>query len=336
MHLRLAFALAVFAGTALASAQPAALSTPAVETPQDRPQITYADGLILGVVEGVTEYLPVSSTGHLIIANELLGLESEAVLRDRDGTIVLHKDHGEIRPMTLKDAADAYAIIIQFGAILAVMILYWKRLWYVLMGALGRNPQGLKLLINLIIAFLPAAVLGLLLRGFIETHLFGPMPVAVALIFGTVLMFVIEYWRKRNCPPPQEEYGPDLPDLSPKSALLIGLLQCVAMWPGTSRSMMTLVGGYLAGLNPRRAAEFSFLLGFVTLSAASLYKLYKNGPAIAQALDIGPLILGLFVATVSAALAVKWMVGYLTRHGLNLFAWYRLALAAAVILTFWH
>lgn len=302
----------------------------------DKNQITYADSIVLGVVEGLTEYLPVSSTGHLIITNRLLGLESEAELFDKKGEPVVWKDHGQSRPMTLKDAADSYAIIIQFGAILAVMILYRRRLWDICLGLLGRDKRGFRLMINLLVAFLPAAVLGLLLRGLIESYLFGPMPVAVALIFGSGLMFCIEWWRKRNCPAPQENYGPDLPELPIRSAFLIGLLQCVAMWPGTSRSMMTLAGGYLAGLNPRRAAEFSFLLGLVTLSAASLYKLYKNGSEIAAGLDIAPLLVGLIVATVSAAIAVKWMVGYLTRHGLNLFAWYRLALALAVILMYWE
>lgn len=294
-------------------------------------QISYLDAFVLGLVEGVTEYLPVSSTGHLVIANDWLGLESDAELVDAQGKPVLWTDHGQSRPMTMKDAADAYAIIIQFGAIAAVIILYWRRLLGLATGLLGVNPNGLKLLINLVVAFLPAAVLGLLLRRFIEEHLFSTLTVTIALIFGAFIMFAVEKWRKNNCPPPSEDYGPDLPQLSPRSAFLIGLLQCVAMWPGTSRSMMTLVGGYLAGLNPRRAAEFSFLLGLMTLGAASLYKLAKNGREIATALDMGPLLLGLAVATVSAAIAVKWMVGYLSRRGLGIFAWYRLALAAVLI-----
>jgi len=305
------------------------------QTAAPKTQISYTDAFVLGLVEGVTEYLPVSSTGHLIIANDWLGLESEAELVDAQGRPVLWTDHGQSRPMTLKDAADAYAIIIQFGAIAAVAILYWRRLLDIAAGAFGASPNGRKLLINLLLAFLPAAVLGLLLRKFIEQHLFSTLTVTIALIFGALIMFAVEKWRKKNCPPPTEDYGPDLPQLAPRSAFLIGLLQCVAMWPGTSRSMMTLVGGYLAGLHPKRAAEFSFLLGLVTLGAASLYKLAKNGREIASALDVGPLLLGLVVATVSAAIAVKWMVGYLSRRGLNLFAWYRLALAAVLIALLW-
>jgi len=298
-------------------------------------KITYLDAVVLGLVEGVTEYLPVSSTGHLILTNELLGLNADSELEGDDGLPVIYKDHGVERPMTIKDGADAYAIIIQFGAILAVVILYWKRLWTILMGVFGKNRGGFRLLVNLLVAFMPAAVLGLLFRKFIEQYLFSPVTVAVALIFGAGLMFFVEKWRKKNLPPPETDFGPDLPDLSIRSSLLIGLLQCVAMWPGMSRSMMTLVGGYLSGLNPRRAAEFSFLLGLITLSAASLYKTAKNGPDIVKALDVGPLLVGILIATVSAAIAVKWLVGYLTRHGLNIFAWYRLILAAIVLAAYW-
>jgi undecaprenyl-diphosphatase len=299
-------------------------------------QFTYSDAAILGLVEGITEYLPVSSTGHLILTNAALGLDSETPLLNRDGEILWIEDSESAdgqRPFTLSNAADAYAIIIQFGAILAVVILYWKRLLTILMGVLGKDPDGLRLLRNLVVAFLPAAGFGLLLDDWIEAALFGIIPVVIALVAGSLLMLAVEFWhRRKNSNKPQS--GPDLHELSTRQCLTVGCLQCLAMWPGTSRSMMTIVGGYLIGLSPVRAAEFSFLLGLITLSAASAYKALSVGPQILQTVPLGPLLLGIAVATVSAALAVKWLVTFLTRHGLSLFAWYRLGLAALVLLTF--
>ncbi|MEM9226610.1 MAG: undecaprenyl-diphosphate phosphatase [Verrucomicrobiota bacterium] len=300
----------------------------------DQPKLSYVDGLILGLVEGVTEYLPISSTGHLILTNRLLGLDTDVPLFDSNGQPILHSEvdpeTGQPAAFTMGDAANAYAIIIQGGAIIAVVIVYWKRLMSILMGMLGRNPAGLTLLRNLIVAFLPAAVLGLLLDDLIESLLFGPWPVVAALVAGALLMLGVERWRKAKGLSSDADRGPDLHELSILQCLAIGFLQCVAMWPGTSRSMMTIVGGYVVGLSPARAAEFSFLLGLVTLTAAAGYKSLSLGPQMMAALDLGPVLFGILIATVSAALAVKWLVAYLTKHGLALFAWYRLVLAAVV------
>jgi undecaprenyl-diphosphatase len=285
------------------------------------------DAIILGLVEGITEYLPISSTGHLILTNALLGLDSTDPLLDDDGAIILTPD-GE--PVTLKAAADAYAIVIQAGAILAVVILYWSRIWQIILGVLGLSPIGRKLARNLIVAFLPAAVLGLLLDDWIESVLFAPLPIAIALGFGGLLMLAVESWRKHQLPDANNII--DLHSLTISQSLFIGFMQCVAMWPGTSRSMMTIVGGYVTGLIPAKAAEFSFLLGLITLSAAAGYKTVTSGPELFLAIELGPLLLGILVAFISAALAIKWLVGYLTRHGLALFAWYRFALAALVII----
>ncbi len=315
------------------------ITTPALADDKPEPparQFTYSDAAILGIVEGITEYLPVSSTGHLILTNAALGLDSDAPLPDPNGNILWIKDSesedGQ-RPFTLANAADAYAIIIQFGAILAVALLYWKRLFTILMGILGKDPDGLRLLQNLMVAFLPAAVLGLLLDDWIEAALFGILPVVIALVAGSILMLAVEFWHRRQNRDASDA-GPDLHELNTRQCLTVGFLQCIAMWPGTSRSMMTIVGGYLVGLSPVRAAEFSFLLGLITLSAASAYKALSVGPQILQTVPLGPLLLGILVAAVSAALAVKWLVSFLTRHGLSLFAWYRLGLAALVLLTF--
>lgn len=287
-------------------------------------ELTYADALVLGVVEGLTEYLPVSSTGHLILANRFLGLDSDRPLE----TAPVHP--GE-EPKTLRDAANAYAIIIQGGAILAVVIVYWRRLLDIAAGVLGRSASGLRLFRNLVVAFLPAAFLGLLLEDWIDRHLFGPLPVVNALVAGAFLMLAVERWRRRRGGPETFSEGPDLHELSVSKSLLIGLMQCLAMWPGTSRSMMTIVGGYLAGLSPARAAEFSFLLGLITLTAASGYKTVSDGRWMMEALDLGPVLVGIAAATVFAALSVKWLVGYLSRHGLAVFAWYRIVLALAVV-----
>jgi undecaprenyl-diphosphatase len=303
------------------------VSTPPLPTPVEEENLDYLDALILGLVEGITEYLPISSTGHLLLTNEVLGLNSTQPILDEELQPLLTPE-GE--PVTLKVAADAYAIVIQAGAILAVLFLYWTRVWSVVLGVLGLNPNGRLLARNLILAFLPAAVLGFLLDDIIEAALFAPLPIAIALAFGGVLMLGVERWRKTQ--KIGDDSTTDLHTLGIKQSVFIGFMQCVAMWPGTSRSMMTIVAGYIAGLSPARSAEFSFLLGLITLSAAAGYKALTSGPALFLAIDMGPLLLGIFVAFVSAALAVKWLVSYLTRHGLALFAYYRFVLAAAVII----
>lgn len=271
--------------------------------------------VILGLVEGITEYLPVSSTGHLIIASALMGLDRPEV----------------------KDAVDAFDIVIQGGAILAVLGLYWARVAQMLRGLVGRDPGGLRLLVNLGIAFVPSAALGLALSDAIKAHLFYVGPVAAALALGGVYMILLERWRERRAETVEE--GDDITAVTPLQALLIGVMQCAALIPGTSRSMMTITGGYVVGLRPARAAEFSFLLGLPTLGAATLYSLYRNvrdasasGTGnLFQELGVAPAVIGLVVAAVSAGAAVKWLVGFLGRHGLAPFGWYRFAVAGAML-----
>lgn len=294
--------------------------------------LSYTDAVILGLVEGITEYLPVSSTGHLIITNALLKLDSDQPIKDKNGQPILIEEEGIERVYTIGDAAYAYVIVIQAGAILAVILLYWRTILAILMGVIGKDKAGRKLAINLIAAFLPAAIVGLLLDDLIESMLGNNVnAVAGALIVGAIVMLVVERWRhhgKKGAVPPED--GPGLTELTLGKSVMIGVFQCFAMWPGTSRSMATIVGGYLAGLSPAHAAEFSFLLGLITLSAASGYKFVSDGHEMIAALNIGPVLVGCIVAFISAALAVKWLVGYLSKHGLGLFAWYRIALAIAI------
>ncbi len=306
------------------------------EEEADAKNLDYTDAVILGLVEGITEYLPISSTGHLILTNRLLGIDGETAVLDREGRSILVTDKasGQTRPYTIGEAAYAYVIVIQAGAIAAVVLLYWRSILDMLLGCLGRSTTGRLLARNLIAAFLPAAVIGLLLDDWIEATLGNNInAVAGALIVGAIVMLIVERWRKhgrRGHIDPED--GPELHELTIRQSLTIGFIQCFAMWPGTSRSMATIVGGYLMGLSPKHAAEFSFLLGLITLSAASGYKLVGDGKQMVAALDTGPVLLGCLVAFVSAALAVKWLVGYLSKHGLALFAWYRIALAAAVFI----
>ena len=279
---------------------------------------------ILGLVEGITEYLPVSSTGHLIIASALLGLD---------------------QPPETKRAVDAFNIVIQGGAILAVLALYWPRVVQMLRGLTGRDAVGLRLLVNLAIALVPAAILGFLLGDWIESRLFFPLPVMAALALGGVAMIVIGRWQRRHfhgdehVEPTDVLAYVDIEHLTWRRVLVIGLLQCVAMWPGASRSLMTIVGGMLVGLKPRQAAEFSFLLGLPTLGAACAYSAFRNfsgdGANMLQSLGAGPIVLGMVIATISAAIAVKWLVGFLTRHGLVLFGWYRIALCVVLGVLIW-
>ncbi|HTO54790.1 MAG TPA: undecaprenyl-diphosphate phosphatase [Myxococcota bacterium] len=256
--------------------------------------------VVLGLVEGITEYLPISSTGHLILVESLLGLGGEDT----------------------KPALDAFSIVIQGGAILAVLGLYFQRVLSMLRGVLGSDPTGLRLLLNLLVAFVPSVVVGLPLDKWIERHLFHPLPVLLTLAAGGLFMIVYDRRLRSGTR--------TIDELDWRHALGIGALQCLALWPGTSRSMVVIVGGLLFGLRPRDAAEFSFLLGLPTLGGACAYKALKEHHAIAQ-LGVTPVAIGIAVAAISAALAVRWLVSFLNRRGLAPFGWYRLALSAALL-----
>lgn len=272
--------------------------------------------VVLGLVEGITEYLPVSSTGHLIIAADLLGLGETA---------------NQAR------AVDSFNIVIQGGAILAVLGLYFPRVVQMLRGLIGKDPAGLKLALNIVVAFLPAAVLGVLLNDWIEAKLFNTPSVITALALGGIFMIALDRIKFRQVDTDDNPEN-DLIELSAGKALFIGFMQTIAMWPGTSRSMMTIAAGVMVGLKPKQAAEFSFLLGLPTLGGACVYSLGKNlrdssnegVPNMFELLGWAPIAVGVIVATISAALAVKWLVAFLNTHGLAPFGYYRLVLAAVL------
>lgn len=280
--------------------------------------MTWWHAVILGLVEGITEYLPISSTGHLILASAFLGLNSPEQ----------------------KQNVDDFNIIIQGGAILAVAGLYWPRVKQVFKGLVGRDNAGTALFFNLLIAFLPAAIIGKLFSEWIESKLFFPIPVTTALAVGGLFMIWLQARRsgRLGMAPTTKT---TIEEITPRQALFIGCLQCFAMWPGTSRSMMTIAGGYMVGLPAAAAAEFSFLLGLPTLTAATVYKLYKNisharqlsvetgvhVPNLFESFGTANCLLGIAVAAVSAAIAIKWLVGFLSRKGLTAFGIYRLILA---------
>lgn len=271
--------------------------------------MSYTDATLYGLVEGFTEFLPISSTGHLILLSELLSTG---------------------KADEYEEAINAYLIVIQAGAIMAVALIYRKELWSIILGILGLDPRGRRLGLNLFLAFLPAAMLGPFLDDLIESKLFGLLPVALALLFGAFLMWWAERKKRKICGELSVAKEKSLDDLAWNHSIFIGIMQCFAMWPGTSRSMMTIVGGYLVGLERAKAAEFSFLLGLITLTAAAGYKGVTKWDAMAMNLELGPVLWGCLVAGVSAALSVYWLVGYLTRRGLGLFVWYRIILSAVV------
>jgi undecaprenyl-diphosphatase len=264
---------------------------------------------ILGAVEGLTEFLPVSSTGHLILTAHAMGLV---------GGIM-----------------NAFEIVIQAGALLAVLWLYRVRVLDVVRGvARPRSPGGL-LLLKLLVAFLPAAILGLLLHRSIEEHLFGPRAVAVALFVGGVVMVIFE--RRRRARPPATAF--ESVDAIPlRVALAIGVFQCASLWPGMSRSMVTILGGLLLGCSAVAAAEFSFLLALPTLGAATLYDFVKHREELlgGDSVGLGATLVGLAVAAIVAVIAIRSFLRYLTRHGLEPFGWYRIALGLLIVVSLWR
>tara|TARA_R110002111_G_scaffold262385_1_gene338306 strand:- start:142 stop:990 length:849 start_codon:yes stop_codon:yes gene_type:complete len=271
--------------------------------------MTWWQAIILGIVEGLTEYLPVSSTGHLLVVQELLGLTTGSD--------------------SAKDAADAYAICIQAGAIVAVLGLYAGRIKQMALGVVGLDPAGQRLSMNIFAAFVPAAFIGLTLNDVIKENLFGPWPIVIAWLFGGAVILLADRWHAhRGDIKPRE--GMDLMDLTWRMALIIGFAQCLAMWPGVSRSLITIVAGVMVGLSLVSAVEFSFLLGVITLGAATCYDLMKHGRVMLE--NYGPveMLLGSLAAFVSAVIAVKWMVSYLKKHGMAVFGYYRIAVALVV------
>ena len=248
--------------------------------------MTLLEAAILAVVEGLTEYLPISSTGHMIITEKLLGMEST-------------------------EFTKAFIVNIQFGAILSVVVLYWRRFL-----------QSVDFYMKLLVAFLPAAVIGFLLSDLIDEMLGRVEIVAVSLLLGGVILIYIDKWLSGN---------DDNDEITYPKALKIGFYQCIAMIPGVSRSAATIIGGMAQRLTRKTAAEFSFFLAVPTMFAASAYKLLKNHEAITEE-NIITLLIGNAIAFVVAMLAIKFFITYLQKHGFKLFGYYRIVLGLIILL----
>lgn len=288
------------AAAALLALQAAASAE--AEQAKPRHAMSLGQAVLLGLIEGFTEYLPISSTGHLFVAERLMKLSAND---------------------TEQSVCDSFGIAIQLGAILAVIWLYFDRVRAIARGAAGRDPAGRRLLIGLVAAFLPAAVIGVAFKKPIERYLFGALPIATAWAAGGIAILVVGSARRGQGAPAGE-----IEDLSVRAALLIGLAQAVSLWPGVSRSLITIAGGLVAGLRPKAAVEFSFLLGLLTLGAATLWEIARHGADMVNLFGWAAPALGLAIAFVSALASMRWMVGYLQKHGFALFGWYRLAAAA--------
>jgi undecaprenyl-diphosphatase len=267
--------------------------------------LSAGQAVVLGVVEGVTEYLPISSTGHLLVTARILDLPSKG---------------------KAGDAVKSYEIAIQFGAILAVLLLYRRRLLTMFEGLRGRDAEGRQVLNGVAIAFVPSAVVGVIAEKVIKDLLFGVWPVVVAWIVGGVAVIALSRAGKLS-----PKGGRGLGTLTSRDAALIGLAQVLALWPGTSRSLVTIVAALLLGLSMSAAVEFSFLLGFATLTAATGYEMLKSGKLMIDTFGVAVPLLGLVVAFAAAVVSIRWMVTYLSRHDLSIFGWYRIGIAMIVI-----
>ena len=256
--------------------------------------------IILGIVEGVTEFLPVSSTGHLILASALLGYNS--------------------------DYWALFNIVIQLGSILAIVVLYWRTFWAVLQGLLRFDPTSVRFVRNLLVAFLPAAVIGLVLHKQIEKLLGSPLTVAIALIVGGIAIIGIERTVK-------EGTVKGVADIPLPKVIAIGFIQCLAMIPGVSRSGATILGALSLGVERRTAAEFSFFLAIPTMLGATVLELVTKRHELmaANSVGFGLIAIGFVVAFVVALLVVKWFVGLVGRTGFSPFGWYRIAIGALAL-----
>jgi undecaprenyl-diphosphatase len=263
---------------------------------------------VMGVVEGLTEFLPISSTGHLILAGALLGFDDEK--------------------------AKVFDIAIQTGAIFAVILVYWQKIISTVI-ALPTQRLARRFVLNVFIAFVPAVVLGLLFGSAIKAHLFTPTVVASSFIVGGFSILWVEGWGRK----PLHEGHPDdharivnVESMSPMDALKVGLVQCLAMVPGTSRSGATIIGGMLLGMSRKAATDFSFYLAIPTLIGAGAYSLYKERALLSMA-DVPMFAVGLVFSFLSAWLCVRWLLRYIATHSFVVFAWYRIAFGIVVLAT---
>lgn len=258
------------------------------------------EAALLGVLEAMTEFLPVSSTGHLIIVTELLKFQGPP--------------------------GKVFEVVIQTGAILAVLVLYFRRFWDVLVG-LPSDPGARRFAMAIALAFLPAAVIGAGLHKYIKFYLFNPTVVAISMILGGIAILVIE--RMRPVPTVNQ-----IENFTPKLALGIGAVQCIAMIPGVSRSGATILGALLMGVTRRAAAEFSFFLAVPTLAGAAVYDLYKNRDTLSSdGLEL--IAIGLVSAFLAALWVTRWFVGFVSRHGFAPFAWYRIVVGSVLLVALW-
>ena len=265
---------------------------------------------VMGVVEGLTEFLPISSTGHLILAGSLLGFTGEA--------------------------AKVFDIAIQTGAMFAVIWEYRQRLWRTVAGV-GHDPVAQRFVRNLLVAFMPAAVLGLLFGKIVKTHLFHPVPVAMAFIVGGVMILIVESWHRRrfgerDLEGTRRARVESVDDMSALDAFKVGCMQCLALIPGTSRSGATIIGAMVFGFSRKCATEFSFFLGIPTLMAAGAYSVWKERAAL-HASDLPMFAVGTVFAFFSALLCIRWLIRYVSTHDFTAFAWYRIVFGAVVLLT---
>lgn len=254
-----------------------------------------AKAVFLGIIEGLTEFIPVSSTAHLLLASRLIDFSSIS--------------------------GNLFEIVIQLGAILAICVIYRGKIFDLICNFREKSQQ--KFILNLILAFMPAALIGALFHSFIKSWLFGNTVIASTLIIGGILMIAIE--RK-----PRESKFDDLKNITPLTSFYIGLFQCFAMIPGVSRSGATIIGGLLLGLNRKTAAEFSFFLAIPTIAAASAFDFYKNASELTSS-GFGLIIVGLLASFFSAILVIKWFINFVSKHNFIAFGFYRIALGILVL-----
>ena len=271
--------------------------------------ISQEDAGWLGVTQGLTEYLPISSTAHLILVDDFMSQKNEI-------------------DENVQSAKNSYFAIIQVGSVLAVILLYWRRMTSILHGFLDKDDNGRRLGINLMISFLPSVIVGLMLDGWLQKKLYNKTAIAISLIVGALIMCIVE-WKFSNNHNISKAHK-TIDKLTICDAIKIGIWQCLALIPGMSRSMTTIAGGYTCNLKREQSAEYSFLLGAITLAAACVYKLAKDFDTIFCCFSTSTFLVGISIAFIASIIAIRLMIPFISRHGLLPFAIYRIVLGGII------